>query len=138
MALNEKAETLTFDQYLYKFDLEKNKRIDHNLGDNVFGGEPVFVTKNNKQAIFWTKKAALQDNAFAQFALANAYYYGQGVVKDKKQAVYWITKVAKQGDYYAQFLLGNAFVSGDGVTKNDKKALYWWEKAAQTWSARKT
>ena len=50
MALNEKAETLTFDQYLYKFDLEKNKRIDHNLGDNVFGGEPVFVPKNNKQS----------------------------------------------------------------------------------------
>jgi len=50
MALNEKAETLTFDQYLYKFDLENNKRFDHNLGDNVFGGEPVFVPKSGSSS----------------------------------------------------------------------------------------
>ena len=46
MALDEKADTLTFDQYLYKFDLENNKRIAHDLGENVFGGEPIFVPKN--------------------------------------------------------------------------------------------
>ena len=46
MALNEKADSLTFDQYLYKFDLENNKRLDHDLGENVFGGEPIFVPKN--------------------------------------------------------------------------------------------
>ena len=44
--MDEKADTLTFDQYLYKFDLENNKRIDHDLGENVFGGEPIFVPKN--------------------------------------------------------------------------------------------
>ena len=47
MAINERAETLTFGHHLYKFDLEKNKRLEHPLGENVFGGEPVFVPKKS-------------------------------------------------------------------------------------------
>jgi len=47
MAIDENAKTLTFGQFLYKFNLEKNERIDHDLGENVFGGEPVFVPKSN-------------------------------------------------------------------------------------------
>ena len=47
MAINERAENLTFGHHLYKFDLEKNKRLEHCLGDNVFGGEPIFVPKKS-------------------------------------------------------------------------------------------
>ena len=45
MAIEENAKTLTFGQFLYKFNLENNERIDHDLGHNVFGGEPVFIPK---------------------------------------------------------------------------------------------
>ena len=43
MELNNKAETLTFGNNLYKYDLNNGSREDHFLGDYVVGGEPLFA-----------------------------------------------------------------------------------------------
>lgn len=47
MELNNKAETLTFGNHLFKYDLENNLRYDHFLGKNTQAGEPVFAPKNS-------------------------------------------------------------------------------------------
>jgi carotenoid cleavage dioxygenase len=45
MQLKTDVKDLTFGENLYKYHLETGKRIDHHLGDNVAGGEPVFASK---------------------------------------------------------------------------------------------
>ena len=50
MAIDDKADSLTFGKHLYKFDLEKNERLDHYLGNNTIGGEPCFAPKNSNSS----------------------------------------------------------------------------------------
>ena len=45
MQLKTDVEDLTFGENLFKYHLESGKRIDHHLGNNVAGGEPVFAPK---------------------------------------------------------------------------------------------
>ena len=45
MQLKTDVEDLTFGENLFKYHLESGKRIDHHLGKNVAGGEPVFAPK---------------------------------------------------------------------------------------------
>ncbi len=50
MAIDDKADSLTFGKHLYKFDLERNERLDHYLGNNTIGGEPCFAPKNSNSS----------------------------------------------------------------------------------------
>ena len=59
-----------------------------------FGG----VAKDDRQAVYWYRKAADQGNANAQYNLGVMYENGEGVAKDDKQAVYWYRKAADQGN----------------------------------------
>ena len=45
MQIKTDVESLTFGENLFKYHLESGKRIDHHLGNNVAGGEPVFAPK---------------------------------------------------------------------------------------------
>ena len=47
MELNNKAETLTFGNHLFKYNLDKGSREDHFLGDHTVGGEPLFAPNPN-------------------------------------------------------------------------------------------
>jgi carotenoid cleavage dioxygenase len=47
MELNNKAETLTFGNNLFKYNLDKGTREDHFLGDYTVGGEPLFAPNPN-------------------------------------------------------------------------------------------
>ena len=46
MELNNKAETLTFGNHLFKYNLKDGTREDQFLGNNTLGGEPVFAASN--------------------------------------------------------------------------------------------
>ena len=46
MTLETQAESLTMGRHLLKYDLVNKKRLTHDLGKNVTGGEPVFVPKS--------------------------------------------------------------------------------------------
>ncbi len=46
MGLDATAETLTFDRYLYKYDLDNGTRDVHDLGENHHGAEPVFAARS--------------------------------------------------------------------------------------------
>ena len=47
MELNNKAETLTFGNNLFKYNLDKGTREDHFLGDHTVGGEPILAPNPN-------------------------------------------------------------------------------------------
>lgn len=60
------------------------------------------VSKNEKKAVEWYKKAAKLDDGLAQHNLAKAYCLGQGVPKDLKQCAYWAKKSMNNGlDLYS-------------------------------------
>lgn len=45
MQIKTDVENLTFGENLFKYKLDTGERIDHHLGNNVAGGEPVFAPK---------------------------------------------------------------------------------------------
>ena len=55
MQIETDVDSLTFGNHLYKYELESGSRIDHNLGTNVAGGEPVFApaSSNSEEDEGW-------------------------------------------------------------------------------------
>ncbi len=94
------------------------------------------VPKDDRQAVFWYRKAAEQGHASAQFNLGTMYGNGRGVPKDEQQAAHWYRKAAEQGNAAAQFFLGNMYANGKGVPKDDERAVHWYRKAAEQGFAR--
>ena len=71
--------------------------------------------KNNKQAVYWFRKAAEQGDKDAQETLARMYFYGLGALQNYKQAAHWFRKAGEQGNNEAQKQLGSMYVNGQGV-----------------------
>ena len=71
------------------------------------------------------------DDAEAQYRLADRYHKGEGVAQNYEQAVYWYRKAADQGHAAAQFCLGSCYYCGIGVAVDYKQSVYWLRKAAE-------
>ncbi|MDB6061771.1 MAG: hypothetical protein JWM78_1874 [Verrucomicrobiaceae bacterium] len=104
------------------------------------GGEDVH--QDDVKIFQWTRRAANNANAEAQFFLGNLYIHGAGVKRDVKQAEKWFRLAAENGDARAQNNLGlmfsnvgrsdaDAHVFSDGATENCKEAVKWMRLAAQ-------
>ena len=52
---------------------------------------------NYTQAIFWTRKAARQGFALAEWNMGIAYQRGQGVPQNSGRAIYWRGLAEEQG-----------------------------------------
>ncbi len=76
------------------------------------------------------RKAADQNYAAAQLALAELYATGQGFARDDQQYIFWVRKAADQGYAVAQDSLGYVYLEGRGVPKDDQQAAAWFRKAA--------
>jgi hypothetical protein len=83
------------------------------------------VAKDEVEAVKWFSKAAVQNNAFAQFNLGLRYHFGQGVAEDKGEAVKWYRKAAEQNDANGQYNLGLCYAKGQGVVKDYVEAYKW-------------
>ena len=70
---------------------------------------------------------AKSGNTEAQFQLASAYDYGQGIDRNKNEAKKWYTKAAQAGHSEAQNSLGSMYQEN----KQYKKAFNWYKKAAK-------
>jgi TPR repeat protein len=88
------------------------------------------VPPDAAQAVVWTRKAAEQGLAKAQFNLGLMYANGQGVPQDDAQAVVWIRKAAEQGHAKAQFALGLSYDNGEGVPQDYQQAYAWFSVSA--------
>ena len=55
------------------------------------------VTPDEKEAVYWYRKAAEQGDVGGQYHLGLAYLEGAGVTRDYDQAAKWFRKAAEQG-----------------------------------------
>jgi len=98
-------------------------------------GGMYYKIKNYKEALKWTKKAAMQGFASSQYRLGYMYELGEGTLTDYKQAVNWYRKSAEQGNTSAQNNMGLMYELGTGVLKNYKVSASWYQKSADGGSA---
>ena len=101
----------------------------YNLGVMYERGEG--VPQNDRQAVFWYRKAAEQGDAEAQYNLGVMYERGEGIPQNGRQAVFWYRKAAEQGDAEAQYNLGVMYERGEGIPQNGRQAVFWYRKAAE-------
>ena len=86
-------------------------------------------TYNDKDVL--NKKAAVLQDAAAQFTLGGNYYFGyNGYTQDYSQAKKWFEASAKQGHASAQYNLGLMYLKGKVIPKDLNKAKLWLEKAS--------
>jgi TPR repeat protein len=95
------------------------------------GRRQFYREKNHVAAVEWTRKAADQGFAAAQWALGSMYDEGWGVAKSPSLAREWWHKAAMQGFAFAQCYLGVRYSGGLGVEKNYSLAVEWHRKAAE-------
>lgn len=75
------------------------------------------------------KRAADQDNQYAQYYLGKMYLAGELIPQNKKKAIEYLTASAVQNNEYAQYALGKFFLS-DSENLNTDKGIYWLTKSA--------
>ena len=86
--------------------------------------------QDDAQAAKWTRLAADQGNASAQYRLGLMYYNGRGVPQDYAEAAKWFRLAADQGYAYARYSLGVMYEHGQGVPQDDVQAHMWFNLAA--------
>ena len=95
------------------------------------------VTQSIDKAIYWYQKAANNDNAEAQNALAECYHLGDGVPKNDLTAISWWEKSAEKGNVDAMIHLAENLTdpTDDDIDKDLVTAKMWWSKAAEAGDA---
>ena len=83
-----------------------------------------------KASLKWLLLAAEQQHLEAQYNLASAYFYGQGVEVDYSLAADWYRKSANLGSARSQRNLAHMYETGTGVTANSRKSFLWYTKSA--------
>lgn len=109
-----------------------NALAQYRLGMMYYNGQG--VPEDEKQAIYWWKKAAAQGYVEAMFQLGSAYLFGSQAAKfvpdPDREAATWYFQAASAGHAEAQYHLGLLFLAGKGVVDNRQEAARWMRKAA--------
>jgi hypothetical protein len=56
------------------------------------------VAQSDEEAARWSRKAADQGHAQAQYNLGSMFYEGRGVAQSDVEAAWWYRKASDQGD----------------------------------------
>jgi len=111
---------------------QSNSRAQFRLGTMHYHGQG--VAEDEKLAVHWLRKAALQGHTDAMFELGNAYLLGREAAKlvpdPDREAALWYFRAARAGHAEAQYHLGLLFLAGKGVIGSRKEATKWFRKAA--------
>jgi TPR repeat protein len=111
---------------------QSNSQAQFRLGIMHYYGQG--VPEDEKLAVYWLRKAALQGHTEAMFELGNAYLLGQEAAKlapePDREAALWYFRAARAGYAEAQYHLGLLFLAGKGVMESRKEATKWFRKAA--------
>lgn len=109
-----------------------NTTAQYRLGMLYYMGQG--VPEDEKQAIFYWKKAASQGSADAMFHLGSAYLFGNQAARTvpdpDREAATWYFQAASAGHADAQYHLGLLFLAGKGVIDSRTEAARWMRKAA--------
>ncbi len=63
----------------------------------IYGTGQYGVKRDDKLAVMWLRRAAVQGHAEAEFSLGLAYAEGRGVKKDPQEAYGWMQRASKHG-----------------------------------------
>lgn len=105
-----------------------SKKDNQSMGTRYLLGEG--TPADDKKAFKYFKKAAREDNPFAQNELGYLYAAGKGTKQDLEEAVYWYQKAAAKGLSTAEYNLGLMYAKGLGVQANAELAKLWLQKSA--------
>ncbi|MBL6959173.1 MAG: sel1 repeat family protein, partial [Rhodospirillales bacterium] len=75
--------------------------------------------EDKRQAAYWYRKAADQENLGALYNLGNLYFHGEGVSKDKLKGIGLAEKAAIKGHVSALAFLGAVYVKGSAPGGRD-------------------
>lgn len=89
------------------------------------------LPRDDREAVKWFRKAALQRSSEGQLNLGIMYAEGMGVKKDIREALKWYRKSAAQRNTAAQYRIGEIYENGVGVKRSDREALKWFRMAAE-------
>lgn len=119
-------------QMLLPLANEGNTLAQYRLGMLYYQGDG--VPEDEKQAVFWWKKAAIQGHVESMFQLGSAYLFGvqaaRTVTDPDREAASWYFQAASAGHAEAQYHLGLLFLAGKGVIESHSEAARWMKKAA--------
>jgi TPR repeat protein len=111
---------------------QSNPQAQFRLGIMYYYGQG--VPEDEKVAVNWLTKAALQGHRDAMFELGNAFLLGHEapklVAEPDREASLWYFRAASAGHAEAQYQLGLLFLAGKGVISSRKEAVKWFKKAA--------
>ena len=93
-------------------------------------GKYYYNSKDYDNAIRYFKMAIENENASAEIALADCYFFGKGIEQDKEKAHEIYEKYAILGIAEAQYNLAYDYFFAICVDKDYKKAVEWYEKSA--------
>jgi hypothetical protein len=89
----------------------------------------------NKKAIYWWKKAALNGNySKAYFNLGSVYYHGWGATIDYSKSLKYLLKSIKNKHSlikYSYHAIGGMYYSGEGTKRNMSKAIKFYQLAVE-------
>jgi len=109
-----------------------NSAAQVRLGSLYYLGQG--VPEDEKQAVFYWKKAAAQGSADAMFHLGSAYLFGNQAARTvpdpDREAATWYFQAASAGHPEVQYHLGLLFLAGKGVVDSRIEATRWFRKAA--------
>lgn len=106
-------------------------RTNVNIEGYAKKGDDFHAQKNYEEALRWYRYAAQEGSGYAQNALGNMYFFGEGVTVDYDRAVYWYRMAATQHNKDAEYNLANMYHQNKGVRKDYVVALKWYLKAAE-------
>jgi TPR repeat protein len=99
-----------------------------NLASLYYDG--IGFERDNEKFIYWTRKAAEQNQPNAQYVLGLAYKRGFAVEQDEPQAREWLRKAAEQGELEAMEHLAELLVKS-GAEKELEESMKWRREAAE-------
>ena len=111
---------------------ESNSQAQFHVGMMHYHGHG--IPENEKLAVYWLRKSAMQGHSGAMFELGNAYLLGHEASKlvpdPDREAALWYFQAASAGHAEAQYHLGLLFLAGKGVIESRAEATSWFKKAA--------
>ena len=112
--------------------IPKNKldsQANYLLGEMYELGEGTSQSFNN--AIYYYKRAAVQENTNAMCKLGNFYAYGKGVEQNDSLAFLHYSRAANAGNPWGQRCVAICYKNGTGTKKDIRIATSWYKSAAK-------
>lgn len=96
----------------------------------IYGSGYKGVDVDEREAVYWLRRAADKGHGGAQYRLGIHYAHGRGVTLNAREAVAWWKQAAARNHPDALYHVGLAYVNGVGARKDILTAVDFYKRAA--------